>query len=111
MAARRLLFISCIALVGCEGMGLDTSASYRPEIENYVDCNMSASRKVGKQPGDPVSLGLAARGMCVREDLALLDALRRQHRPDVAIQKMDGYRARTLEANASDIVRTRMSSR
>jgi hypothetical protein len=92
-------------------MAQDKSASYRSQIENYVDCNMSASRKIGKQLGDPVSLGLAARGMCLREDLALLDALRRQHRPDVAVQIMDGFRARILEANATDIVRTRMSSR
>jgi hypothetical protein len=88
------------------------TVSYAPQLDAYINCNRAAVRRVAMQPGDPVSLAYSARGMCVREDLALAVAVQ-----DWAISSnVEEYtmrltREKMLENNAASIVaiRTRAS--
>jgi outer membrane murein-binding lipoprotein Lpp len=88
------------------------TVSYDPQLTAYINCNRAAVRAVAMQSGDPVSLAYAARGTCVREDLALAVAVQ-----DWAISSnVEEYtmrlaREKMLENNAASIVaiRTRAS--
>jgi hypothetical protein len=101
------MMLVCGVLGACATSSQDRFQSYKAEMDAYMACNLAASKKVAPQSGDPVSLAIAARGMCAQEDVAYMYALMRQHRPQLAVQIMDRARERMIEFNASIIVSVR----
>lgn len=102
------LIVVAVFLTGCVTTASDNKLSqYKAEATAYIDCNIKASRIVALQEGDPISLGLAAQGVCAREELALTNALNRAHRPRVAARLIDDVRQDTVRSNASVIVKVR----
>jgi hypothetical protein len=98
-------------LGACTTASQDRVGSYGAEMDAYILCKGTAARKIALQSGDPLSLAVAARGMCSQEDAALLQALLRTHRPQVAMQIMDRSRQRLVDFNASIIVDARSKRR
>ncbi len=101
-----------LALAGCVAASPKPSAtrtvSYDPQLTAYINCNRAAVRSVAMQSGDPVSLAYAARGMCVREDLALAVAVQDWAlSPDVEAYTLRLNREKMLENNAALIVSLR----
>jgi hypothetical protein len=78
----------------------DETDTYRQALDAYTICNFSA-----RQPGDPVSLALSARDMCLREDSVLSQAMHRAYQPAIVPRGMDRTREMQLEANAALIVK------
>lgn len=87
--------------------GQDKTSTYGAEMNAYIACNVYAARSIAKQTGDPLSLAVAARGMCPKEDHVLHQALLRAHRPAIATEIMSRTRTRILDGNAAAIVSVR----
>lgn len=77
------------------------------ELKAYYACNAKQARIAARQEGDPVSLGIAARGMCQREYGNLWDALLRVRGPGSAESLLNYTRKLVLEKNAAAIVSER----
>ena len=79
-----------------------------PEMKAYVFCNLKAARFIAHQPGDRVSLAIAARGMCGKEDGVIAIAIQRTYStPEVALKILASTRNGQVEVNAAEIVRER----
>ena len=85
----------------------DKARFYSRQMDAYLDCNIRAAQYVARQQGDPVSLGLAARGMCGKEDATLTEAVIKVYQGPMALRVMRLYREKTLETNAGAIVMAR----
>src|SRR5947209_3511636 len=48
--------------------------SWKPLLKEYSACNRNASRIVATQPGDPMSLAIAARNLCRSDEANLQKA-------------------------------------
>src|SRR5215212_4058065 len=97
----------CILLSPANARPDDKVRFYSRQMDAYLDCNIRASRYVARQQGDPVSLGLAARGMCSKEDAALTEAITKVYQGPMVLRVMRLYREKTLETNAGAIVTIR----
>ena len=97
----------CVLLSPVHARPDDKARFYSRQMNAYLDCNIRASRYVARQQGDPVSLGLAARGMCGKEDAALTEAVIKVYQAPMALRVMRLYREKTLETNAGAIVTVR----
>ena len=75
------------------------------ELKAYYACNANHARTLARQDGDPVSLSIAARGMCHRELSRLGDALIRVRAASTADSLLSFARKVVLERNAAVIVR------
>ena len=97
----------CILLSPAHAKPDDKVRFYSRQMDAYLDCNVRASRYVARQQGDPVSLGLAARGMCIKEDAALTEAVAKVYQGPMVLRVIRLYREKTLETNAGAIVKVR----
>lgn len=81
---------------------------YRPQLRKYLACNTASAKGIAFQQGDPVSLALAARGLCgkVEAELqkAIVDAF---SDPGLGNHTMETARQTALEHNAAEIVAAR----
>jgi hypothetical protein len=86
--------------------------SYKPLSRSYFVCNRSASKIVSTQPGDPVSLAVAARSICRSEEANLREAVRAAYAddPKFGMDSMERFRAKALENNTGDIVAARAAT-
>ena len=107
---RLALLISALS-AGCTATGAEPKSAYSSEMEAYIVCNLQASKAVSSQPGDPMSLAVAARGLCGNEELALNRAIDAAYRPDLALKIRDRLKMRTIEQNTTSIVTYRARAR
>jgi hypothetical protein len=84
-----------------------TTAGFGRELDDYIRCNANASRMIAAQPGDPISLAISARGICLRAETTLSEAIFAVHRPELARKLIEQTRESAVEVNASTIVKTR----
>ena len=87
----------------------DAPNSFQKELEVYYTCNAKHARTVAGQEGDPVSLGIAVRGMCHREEANLGQILARSRGPQRAQGLLNEARKVVLERNAALIVNERIT--
>ena len=82
---------------------------WQPELEKYRDCNNRAAIGIALQPGDPLSLATAARGMCSHYELELQSALVAAYAdiPGVGEHALQHVRQTILEYNVAEIVAAR----
>ena len=102
-----LYLITALLLYGCASPQADLMEGHRQEFENYVRCNVISAKSIANKEGDPVSMAFAARAMCGQEDVALHEAIARNHSLDMTLRLMGSTRARTIERNAAVIVTVR----
>src|SRR5262245_8940111 len=81
----------------------DATQAWQRERKAYAGCNLAASRSIAQQQGDPLSLAMAALGMCGRERAALAIALSKVYRPSTVLSLLDLARRQQIEANAAAI--------
>ena len=62
----------------------------------YVVCNLKNSRRIASQEGDPMSLAMAARGMCQSEELNLERDLVRSSGSMRGMKILDRFRKKAL---------------
>jgi hypothetical protein len=83
---------------------------YQPQARKYLDCNAAAAKGIALQQGDPVSLALAARGLCGRAEVelqkAIIDAYS-DFNPGLGNHAIEIARQTALERNAAEIVAVR----
>jgi hypothetical protein len=83
-----------------------------PSLEKYIECNVTAARGIALQPGDPMSLALAARGLCGQVEgplrKALIDAF--ADIPGASSHEIEGIRQKILERSAAEIVAVRAAN-
>jgi len=48
---------------------------WQPQLRDYLACNKNMSRVVAAQPGDPMSLAVAARNLCSSNEATLRKAI------------------------------------
>lgn len=86
--------------------------SFRPLLRDYYVCNRSASKIVSTQPGDPISLAVAARNICRSEEANLRKTAYAAYAddPQFVMTTMEKFRARVLENNTGDIVASRAAA-
>jgi hypothetical protein len=73
----------------------------------YSDCNRAAAKGVAFQQGDPVSLAVAARGLCARFELELEKAVKNAYGdiidPSDVNRMIEDAREAMIERNAAEI--------
>lgn len=101
-----------LVLTGCSTVPVGETAALPFDVEGkaYYACNHRAARHVASQPGDPLSLGIAARGMCSADEAVLIEALRRSYEPGRALRMLERVRANVAEFNATTIVKARAAA-
>jgi hypothetical protein len=82
--------------------------TFKPVLDQYSNCNRTAAKGVAFQQGDPVSLALAARGLCAKFEIELKDAIKQAY-GDILLssdlnQQVENARQIMLERNAAEIV-------
>lgn len=95
----------CGIVAGCAGAR--TGAADDTAIRAYIECNLLASRAVAAQAGDPISLAVAAMGLCSKEKIAVRQSLLSTHSALVAEAMMQRADRVQIEENTAEIVRTR----
>ena len=82
---------------------------WKPLLAPYKACNRNASRLVAMQPGDPISLAVAARSLCKTEEANLRKAIYSAYTntPSFGIDTMEKVRKVILENNTGEIVASR----
>jgi hypothetical protein len=105
-----LLIIGSALLSGCVTAG-GGALPYESELRTYVECNFVASHTVARQAGDPLSLAIAARAMCSKEELSLERAIISHRGYSIAARAMENFRQTSVEQNAATIVNARMGPR
>ncbi|MBX9840276.1 MAG: hypothetical protein K2Z80_00555 [Xanthobacteraceae bacterium] len=102
---RPWLIISCLVLSACQTA---SGQSDKPaSLDAYISCNLAAARRVAGQPGDPISLAVAARGICLRQERQLSEELIATKGELRAHRVLQVYREGMLEANTAEIVKMR----
>jgi hypothetical protein len=106
---KRYAVLVLIGLAGCTtGSNEPKSVAYKAEMNSYVRCNMVSARDIAKQPGDPLSLAVAAQGMCSSEEAAVTRAIRPTFSDPLAAERtMAKVNADMLKTNAGIIVKVR----
>jgi adenylate kinase len=125
----RVLVVLCAtALVGCAANNTRAAADdashsavaqeqqlfeqrdkmFKPQLNKYSECNEHAAKAIAFQQGDPVSLALAARGLCARFELELEHAIKNAYGdivlPSDVSNVIEQARQNVLERNAAEIV-------
>lgn len=95
-----------LMLAGCVSSA-ENSAARDAAIKDYVACNFAASMRVAGQPGDPVSLGLAAASMCSASKLRYGETANAKFGPSFALDAMDSLERTAVKDNAATIVKYR----
>jgi hypothetical protein len=95
-----------LGISGCSG-SVDKGSAYKAQLDGYMACNLSASKVVSTQAGDPMALAIAARGLCGKEELALMQAVQGSHSPTAANRIIEMFRTRMVEENVTSIVTLR----
>jgi hypothetical protein len=80
---------------------------FKHELSAYYSCNAKIASVVWQQPGDPMSLAVAARGTCQSEEAALALAMRRGRSVRFAEEMIKEARRVVVERNAASIVKYR----
>jgi hypothetical protein len=82
---------------------------WRPELEKYRECDNHAANGIASQPGEPLSLATAARGMCWHYELELQSALVAVYAdsPSVGEHALQHVRQTILGYNVAEIVAAR----
>jgi hypothetical protein len=84
---------------------------WQPALDKYSDCNRHAVKGLAFQQGDPLSLALAASGMCARLERELKDVVQNAYRdvmnPTDIGDAIEKARRTMLERNAAEIVAAR----
>src|SRR5262249_22205170 len=85
---------------------------WQSQLEKYRDCNIAAARGIATQSGDPMSLALAARGMCGQVEGPLRKALIDAYAdvPGISSHAIENVRQRRLDRNAAEIVAGRAAN-
>lgn len=106
---RFLAVAAVIALVGCSTTHQPSSgpSPFEPQMKEYINCNLSNSSKIARQSGDPVSLGVAAHGMCGRSAADLSEAMAAHRGPAFATDMMSSFERKQIQSNAALIARIR----
>lgn len=99
------LLLLTVTLAGCV---TDRAELHKDQQSAYLACNRVASSKVAPQPGDPVSLAVAAVGMCAYESAAFRAALDTTYNPAHVARLMRMYEGEAIKANTSWIVQDRL---
>jgi hypothetical protein len=75
-------------------------------LREYSACNRNASRIVAVQPGDPISLAVAARNLCRSDEVKLRNAIYAAYsdNPSFGMEAMEKIRKSILENNTGEIV-------
>lgn len=83
-------------------------ADWQPYLNKYVECNLHASKGIASQQGDPLSLAVAARGLCSSTEADLDKALHNAY-PSLSTYHaaIENARKTILEHNAAAIVAAR----
>lgn len=93
----------CLLLAGCV-TAEDKTAQTSPQVDAYLRCNRDASQAVSTQAGDPISLAVAARSLCPKEELALQQSVFAAYNVATANRIYEMYRQRVIEDNTGLIV-------
>lgn len=81
---------------------------YNAELLAYMRCNKAASAYVADQKSDPVSLAIAARGLCNREEIKLRSAVFSGRETETAERVMLTFRTSAVEDNTAEVVKARL---
>jgi hypothetical protein len=86
--------------------------SWKPQLREYNACNRTASRIVATQPGDPMSLAIAARNLCRSDEANLQKAIYAAYsdNPSFGMKAMEKVRKSVLENNTGEIVAYRVKA-
>jgi hypothetical protein len=101
----RIVTLALALMVG--GCATRDSAESPVTLREYILCNNAASRVVAPQQGDPISLAVAARGLCAKEEVALLNELKATKSEGAAYALLNGYKDAATESNTTEIVKAR----
>lgn len=82
-------------------------AAYDIELRAYSVCNAKAAGQFAHQPGDPLTLAIAAKGSCGPEAGVLVKAMIQTVGVESANRRMRGYERTTIEGNAALIAKLR----
>lgn len=107
LIAITIMTTGCTAIAPQGGYSSSGEPAFKPQAIAYIDCNYANSVKIAKQNGDPLSLAVAASGMCSREASNLAQALAQQHGAATASQMMSNFEIKQVKANAAMIVNHR----
>jgi hypothetical protein len=105
LATGLLILAICVSVSACTTAG--GSSDRDDAINDYADCNIYASHKVASQPGDPLSLAVAAAAMCTSEKARYGQIVDAQEGPGRALAAMNALENSSIKANAATIVRAR----
>jgi hypothetical protein len=80
--------------------------TWRPQLREYKICNKKASQVVASQPGDPISLAMAARNLCRSQEQDLRRAIYAAYadNPNFGIEALETVRKSAIEDNTGEIV-------
>lgn len=84
--------------------------SYTPLLRKYFACNKKASKIVSTQVGEPASLAVAARTLCVAAEVDLQNAVNAAYadKPSFGLENMEKFRRSAVEDNIGSIVASRI---
>lgn len=84
--------------------------SYTPMLRNYFTCNNKASKIVSTQVGEPASLAVAARTLCLAAEVDLQNAVNAAYsdKPSFGLKNMEKFRKAAVENNIGSIVAFRI---
>lgn len=100
-----LLALSSVTVAAQDKYDVDAT---KVERLDYLRCNQAAAQTVARLEGDPVSLAIAARGMCINAEIALKKAAIAAHGSQLASKMIDIARKIAADNNTAIIVKERL---
>lgn len=100
-----VIVAAALGLSGCAGMVKDDTE--KTLAQSYIACNRSTSAIFARQPGDVISLGIAAESQCAKDRYALSEHLQSKYSPQWAAGLATDLQKDMIRENSGTIAKER----